>query len=264
MKKQQQINTVYIGYDEREDTAYEVLKFSIERTASKPIQVRPLKKDTLKRMNMYTRESEIIKGQPYDTIDGRPFSTDFSFSRFLVPALNMYQGKALYMDCDMYVRSDISELFDICDMDYYPLWCVHHKYEPENKIKMDGKEQHAYPRKNWSSLMMFNCGHDLNQHLTPDVVNTQTGRYLHNFGWLPDKEGDIGQIPEEWNWLDGHSDPELKAKNVHFTTGGPWFERWKPRVSHRADGDYAIEWCNEAKWLQMNGLLKQDKDYMIK
>ena len=147
MKKQQQINTVYIGYDEREDTAYEVLKFSIERTASKPIQVLPLKKNILERMGIYNRKSEMIKGQPYDTIDGRPFSTDFSFSRFLVPALNMYQGKALYMDCDMYVRSDISELFEICDMDYYPLWCVHHKYEPEKSVKMDGKEQHPYPRK---------------------------------------------------------------------------------------------------------------------
>ena len=263
MKSKNEINTIYIGYDEREATAYEVLKFSIERTASKPVQVLPLKKDILEHMEMYTRQSEIIKGQPYDTIDGRPFSTDFSFSRFLIPALNMYQGKALYMDCDMYVRSDISELFEICDMDYYPLWCVHHKYEPEHKTKMDGKEQHIYPRKNWSSLMMFNCGHDYNKRLTPEVVNTHTGRLLHSFGWLPDKEADIGQIPEEWNWLDGHSDPDLNAKNVHFTTGGPWFKRWKPRVTHRADGDYAVEWCNEARWLQMNGYIDRKKDYMI-
>jgi hypothetical protein len=197
----QQINTVYIGYDERESTAYEVLKFSIERTASKPVQVIPLKKNILERMGIYNRKSEMIKGQPYDTIDGRPFSTDFSFSRFLVPALNMYQGKALYMDCDMYVRSDISELFEICDMDYYPLWCVHHKYEPNKSIKMDGKEQHPYPRKNWSSLMMFNCGHSENAKLTPEEVNTKSGRWLHNFSWLPDKEADIGRIPEEWNWL---------------------------------------------------------------
>ena len=263
MKSKNEINTIYIGYDEREATAYEVLKFSIERTASKPVQVLPLKKDILEHMEMYTRQSEIIKGQPYDTIDGRPFSTDFSFSRFLIPALNMYQGKALYMDCDMYVRSDISELFEICDMNYYPLWCVHHKYKPEHKTKMDGKEQHIYPRKNWSSLMMFNCGHDYNKRLTPEVVNTHTGRWLHSFGWLPDKEADIGQIPEEWNWLDGHSDPDLNAKNVHFTTGGPWFKRWKPRVTHRADGDYAVEWCNEARWLQMNGYIDRKKDYMI-
>ena len=248
MKSKNEINTIYIGYDEREATAYEVLKFSIERTASKPVQVLPLKKDILEHMEMYTRQSEIIKGQPYDTIDGRPFSTDFSFSRFLIPALNMYQGKAL---------------FEICDMDYYPLWCVHHKYEPEHKTKMDGKEQHIYPRKNWSSLMMFNCGHDYNKRLTPEVVNTHTGRWLHSFGWLPDKEADIGQIPEEWNWLDGHSDPDLNAKNVHFTTGGPWFKRWKPRVTHRADGDYAVEWCNEARWLQMNGYIDRKKDYMI-
>jgi len=263
MKSKQQINTVYIGYDPREDTAYEVLKFSLERTTSKPLLVRALRKDLLEKMGMYRRESSMIDGQPYDEIDGRPFSTEFSFSRFLVPALNMYQGKALYMDCDMYVRADISELFELCEMDYYPLWCVHHKYEPEKGMKMDGKAQEPYRRKNWSSLMMFNCGHELNKRLTPEVVNTQTGRWLHGFGWLPDKEADIGKIPEEWNWLDGHSDPELPAKIVHFTTGGPWFKKWRPRVSHKVDGDYAVEWCNEARWLQMNGLIDREKDYMI-
>ena len=71
----------------------------------------------------------------------------------------MYEGLALYMDSDMYVRSDISELFDMCSDNYYPIHVVKHKYEPKDKVKMDGKEQHTYPRKNWSSLIMFNCGH---------------------------------------------------------------------------------------------------------
>ena len=219
------MNTVYIGYDPKEDTAYEVLKNTIQRISGKNSpRIVPLRKDILELIGMYTRKSEmIVNDQPYDVIDGKPFSTEFSFSRFLVPALNMYQGKALFMDSDMYIRADINELFDLCDMDYYPVYCVHHKYEPENKTKMDGKEQHSYRRKNWSSLMMFNCENDLNKQLTPKVVNTQTGRWLHGFGWLPDKEADIGRIPEEWNWLDGHSSPEdMDAKNVHFTTGGPW------------------------------------------
>jgi hypothetical protein len=262
-KKKQNINTIYIGYDPKEDTAYEVLKFSIERTTSQPVLVRALRKDILESIGIYTRKSNLIDGQPYDEIDGKPFSTEFSFTRFLVPALNMYEGKALFMDSDMYVRSDITELFDLCDMDYYSLWCVHHKYKPKKGTKMDGKIQEAYHRKNWSSLMVFNCGHRDNKKLTPTEVNTKSGFWLHTFGWLPDKEADIGRIPEEWNWLDGHSDPELKAKIVHFTTGGPWFKRWKPRVTHRADGDYAVEWCNEARWLQMNGIINRDKDYMI-
>ena len=149
------MNTVYIGYDPKEDMAYQVLKFTIERISGKHIRVVPLRKDILELTGMYKRKSQVINGQPYDLIDGKPFSTEFSFSRFLVPALNLYQGKALFMDSDMYLRADVNELFEMCDMDYYSVYCVHHKYEPEKNIKMDGKEQHTYPRKNWSSLMMF-------------------------------------------------------------------------------------------------------------
>ena len=255
------MNTVYIGYDPKEDTAYEVLKFTIERISGNNIRVVPLRKDLLELTGMYKRKSELIKGQPYDVIDGRPFSTEFSFSRFLVPALNLYEGKALFMDSDMYLRADVNELFEMCDMDYYPIWCVHHDYNPKNKTKMDGKEQHQYNRKNWSSLIMFNCGHSENRKLTPEVVNTQTGRWLHGFGWLPDKEADIGRIPEEWNWLDGHSPPDMDAKNVHFTTGGPWFNKWAS--GRKKDTKYAIEWSNDAQWLQMNNIINPTKDYMI-
>jgi hypothetical protein len=138
---------------------------------------------------------------------------------------------------------------------------VKHKYEPISKKKMDGKEQHTYPRKNWSSLMMFNCGHEVNQKLTPQEVNTKSGRWLHTFQWLPDKEADIGTIPEEWNWLDNHSPEDLDAKNVHFTTGGPWFSKWAS--GRTSDSKYAIEWSNDAQWLQMQGILDANKDYMI-
>jgi len=258
--KKEIVNTVYIGYDEKEDTAYEVLKFSLERIATKPIRVVPIKKNLIERMGIYTRKSNMIHGQQYDEIDGKPFSTEFSFSRFLVPALNMYQGYALYMDCDMYIRADVNELFELCENSYYPLWCVKHKYEPKKGIKMDGKEQQPYPRKNWSSLMMFNCGHEVNEKLTPEAVNTKSGRWLHTFQWLPDKEADIGTIPEEWNWLDNHSSEDIEAKNVHFTTGGPWFNKWGS--SREKDTKYAVEWSNDADWLQIRGLI-DNKDYMI-
>ena len=260
-KKNKRLNTVYIGYDPKEETAYEVLKFSIERIAMNSIRVVPLKRPVVERMGLYNREHEILYGQPYDIIDGRPFSTEFSFTRFLVPALNMYDGYALYMDCDMYVRTDINELFEMCDNKYYPLWCVHHKYEPKKGTKMDGKAQEPYHRKNWSSLMMFNCAHECNKKLTVKDVNTKSGRWLHGFEWLPDKEADIGRIPEDWNWLDGHSDPKLEAKNVHFTTGGPWFKDWSPK--REQDTKYAVEWCNDARWLQMNGIIDEKKDYVI-
>ena len=255
------MNTVYIGYDPKEDMAYQVLKFSLERITTKPIRVVPIRLDVVQRMGLYRRDFSVMDGQRYDMIDGRPFSTDFSFTRFLVPFLNMFQGKALYMDCDMYMRTDVIELFEACDLDYYPLWCVHHKYEPELGSKMDNKVQESYHRKNWSSLMMFNCSHESNKMLTIDDVNTRTGRWLHGFEWLSDKESDIGRIPEEWNWLDGHSDEKLKAKNVHFTTGGPWFKVWGPKRDQ--DTKYGIEWVNDARWLQMNGLLDEAKDYVI-
>jgi hypothetical protein len=174
----------------------------------------------------------------------------------------MFEGKALFMDSDMYMRTDVTDLFELCDMNYYPLWCVHHDYEPADKSKMDNKVQEPYRRKNWSSLMMFNCAHNAHKALAIDDVNTRSGRWLHGFEWLPDKEADIGKIPEEWNWLDGHSDPDLEAKNVHFTTGGPWFENWKCRG--KIDAKYAVEWTNDARWLQANGIVDGEVDYLIR
>ena len=177
--------TIYIGYDPKEDMAYQVLKFSLERIASKPVRVVPIKRDVVKRMGLYRREHTVMDGQNYDVIDGRPFSTEFSFTRFLVPFLNMFEGKALYMDCDMYMRTDVIELFEACDLDYYPLWCVHHEYEPISGSKMNNKIQEPYRRKNWSSLMMFNCSHEANKTLTIDDVNTRSGRWLHGLnGYL--------------------------------------------------------------------------------
>jgi len=256
------MNTVYIGYDPKEDMAYQVLKFSLERITTKPIRVVPLRLDVVQRMGLYRREFSVMDGQRYDTIDGRPFSSDFSFTRFLIPFLNMFEGKALYMDCDMYMRTDVSDLFDLCSLDYYPLWCVHHKYEPDTGRKMDNKVQESYRRKNWSSLIMFNCAHAAHKNLSLDDVNTRAGRWLHGFEWLPDKEADIGAIPEEWNWLDGHSPEKLEAKNVHFTTGGPWFENWQCRG--KVDAKYAVEWTNDARWLQANGMVDGEVDYLIR
>ena len=250
MKKQP--NTVYIGYDPREDVAYEVLKFTIERIAVDNVRIVPIRRDVVERMCIYNRKYDVVDGQYIDQIDGRPFSTDFSFTRFLVPALNMYQGWALYMDCDMYLRTDINELFEEYNMDYYPLYCVKHEYTPGDGTKMDGRSQANYRRKNWSSLMLWNCGHELNKRLTVHDVNNQPGSWLHGFEWLPEKDSDIGTIDE--NWLDGHSDPELKAKNVHFTTGGPWFKDWQ--CKRPIDGMYAAEWNGDYTYLAGHGKIK--------
>ena len=252
MKRTEKINTVFIGYDPKEKTAATVLEFLIKENSPKPINVKLLRKDILEQIGLYYRKHTEVNGQCIDSIDEKPFSTEFSFSRFLVPSLMMYEGWALFMDCDMYLRTDINELFEEYNSDFYPVYCVKHNYNPTSQFKMDGMFQTNYPRKNWSSFMLWNCGHELNKKLTPVEVNTKPGSFLHQFQWLPDKDSALGTIHEEWNWLDGHSSEDIKPKNVHFTTGGPWFREWE--VSRPIDGFYASEWNQDYSFL-----LLQDK-----
>ena len=231
---------IYIGYDARDHRAYNVLRYSIMRF-NKEYDIIPLYEPALRRAGLFRRTHLVSPDNPnqkIDSVDRRPFSTDFTFTRFLVPALNQYDGMALFMDADMFVRADIAGIFEVYKDTRYAVQCVQHKYEPEAGLKLDGQLQTNYSRKNWSSFMLFNCAHPSNQKLTVDDVNLQTGRWLHNFGWLKDEE--IGAIHEEWNWLDGHSSETVEAKNAHFTTGGPWFENWKP--SRPVDEAYAEEW----------------------
>jgi hypothetical protein len=252
MKKEQ--NTIYIGYDPKEQVAYDVLRFTLDRTALEGIRVEPIRKDQLEHDEIYTRKHDVVDGQMIDCIDGKPFSSEFSFTRFLVPHLNHRKGWALYMDCDMYPRIDFNKLFEEYNNSFFPLYCVKHQHEPGDGIKMDGRVQQNYYRKNWSSFVLWNCEHPLNMKLTPSVVNSQTGQWLHAFGWLPDKEADIGSIHEEWNWLDGHSSEDIEAKNVHFTTGGPWFKEWNPKRTK--DSEYAVEWNYDYTHLAGTGKIK--------
>lgn len=175
-----------------------------------------------------------------DLFDRKHFSTDFSFSRFLVPFLNRLEGWALFMDCDMYFRSDPIELFEKYNDPDVALYCVKHDYAPTEPIKMYGNPQTRYPKKNWSSFVLWNCAHKAHEFLTVDDVNTKSGTWLHNFMWVEEK--DIGALPEAWNWLDGHTPENVDAKNVHFTRGGPWFRglAWEPLRDQ--DELYAQEW----------------------
>ena len=256
------LDTIYIGYDPREQRAVEVLIESIERHASRPINVVTINAQALRRIGLYRRAPHMDStcwGNPpskdmIDAFDERPLSTEFSFSRFLVPFLNQMEGFAVFMDCDMYFRSDPCKLFDdYADLDGPDIRCVQHHYEDGGGMqrKMYGCLQTAYSRKNWSSVVLYNCGHPANQMLTVDDVNTKPGRWLHNFQWLPDDE--IGNLPEAWNWLDGHSDPDIDPINVHFTTGGPWFSKeaglgydtWSPK--REIDEKYCQEWLELAR-----------------
>ena len=215
---------VFVGYDTREDIAYQVCKHSIE-TKSKLADVRPLKQQELRDAGWYTR--------PIDKLA----STEFTFTRFLIPELTNFEGWAVFMDCDMILTTDIKELFDQADPKY-AVMCVHHDYKVEEGFKMDGQKQTIYPRKNWSSVMLFNCGHPSNKILTQDMVNDTelNGAYFHRFSWLKDEE--IGELDHTWNYLVGVYKDLDKPKLIHYTEGGPWFENYR-------NCDFHAEWKKE-------------------
>jgi lipopolysaccharide biosynthesis glycosyltransferase len=215
---------VFVGYDTREDIAYQVCKHSI-KSKSKLADVRPLKQQELRDAGWYTR--------PIDKLA----STEFTFTRFLIPELTNFKGWALFMDCDMILTTDIKELFDQAD-DQYAVMCVQHDYTPKEGVKMDGQKQTIYPRKNWSSVMLFNCAHPSNAALTMDLVNNPeiNGAYLHRFSWLKDEE--IGELDHTWNYLVGVYDDIDTPNLIHYTEGGPWFENYR-------DCEFADLWKQE-------------------
>ena len=206
---------VFVGYDTREDIAYQVCKHSLE-ARNKNVEVKPLVQKELREQGWYTR--------PIDKLA----STEFTFTRFLVPELCNFDGWALFCDSDIIFIEDIKQLFDQAD-DKYAVMCAQHDYTPKEGIKMDGQTQTVYPRKNWSSVVLFNCGHPSNKKLTLDLVNNTdiSGAYLHRFSWLDDSQ--IGKISHEWNWLtDWYEEgTDGTPKALHYTEGGPWFENYR-------------------------------------
>lgn len=243
---------IFIGYDAREPEAYDVARSSILRHASIPVQIQKLDQRALHHAGLYRRTWHTQGAQKIDNIDGKPFSTEFSFSRFLVPALMQWEGWALFMDCDQLFMADVAELLHEMDEKYAVQVCKQ-RYIAEEGLKMDGMRQEKYFRKNWSSFMLFNCGHPSSKMLTPDVVNAEPGSWLHGLSWVPDYE--IGDLRHGWNWLDGTT--KETPLNVHFTHGGPWF-------CHMRDlnNPYFEEWREEAKrigvWRHM--CERQDKE----
>lgn len=219
---------VYIGFDPKEERSFDVCAESIRKHWSLPVDIIPLVQRKLRLAGLYWRTHE----NNIDWIDGKPFSSEFTFTRFLVPQLNQYRGWALFCDADMMFRADVNDLFDFAD-DRYAVMCVQHRQESNYGTKKMGAVQEGYSRKNWSSLVLWNCAHPANENLTTADVSQKPGRWLHGFSWLKDDE--IGALPEEWNWLEGHSSDWIEPKNVHFTRGAPWMPGYE-------GVDYADEW----------------------
>ena len=213
---------IFIGYDSAEAVAFSVLSYSIHATASKPVAVAPVKLSEL--AGTFRREANNLQ------------STEFSFSRFLVPWMAGYEGWALFMDCDMLMRDDVAKLWELRD-ERHAVQVVKHRHVPKEEVKFLGHAQTKYEKKNWSSVMLMNCAKC--RALTPEYVNTASGLELHQFKWLED-EALIGALPLEWNWLVGEYDLNPEAKIAHFTRGGPYFDEYAD--SDYADCDYADEW----------------------
>ncbi|WP_029008372.1 glycosyl transferase [Azospirillum halopraeferens] len=213
---------VFIGYDPNETVAWHVLSHSIHTRSSRPVTIAPVMLSQLD--GLMWRERNPLQ------------STEFSFSRFLVPYLCGYEGWAIFMDCDMMVVDDIARLWDLRD-DRYAVMATKHDHRPKEDVKFLGAVQTRYEKKNWSAVMMFNCA--ACRALTPEYVNTASGLELHQFKWL-DGDERIGDIPLRWNHLVGYQEdrPLDTISNLHWTVGGPYFDAY-------ADTSYAREWFAE-------------------
>jgi len=216
---------VYVGWDSREPEAYVVCEYSLLRHASVRVECIPIKQEVVRDKGLYWRAPDPLA------------STEFTYTRFLVPHLAEYRGWAIFCDSDFLWTADVEELWRARDP-RYAVMCVQHDYVPKETTKMDGAVQTAYPRKNWSSLMLFNCEHAACQKLTVEAANTQSGAYLHRMQWAADEE--IGVLNGTWNWLEGWNEKPASGLPgaIHYTRGGPWFEQWQ-------DVDYADVWRAE-------------------
>jgi lipopolysaccharide biosynthesis glycosyltransferase len=210
---------IFIGYDSREAIAFHTCVNSIVRHASQPVSIMPL---ALNNFKDYTETHT----------DG---SNQFIYSRFLVPYLMDYQGQAIFMDGDMIVRGDIAELWAMRDLGK-DVQVVKHDYKTKMTTKYLGSKNEDYPRKNWSSVMIFNCQNFPTKKLTPEYIQKSTGAHLHRFEWTTDDR--VGALPPEWNWLPDEYGANPDAKLLHYTLGTPCFHEF-------ATTPMADEWHRE-------------------
>lgn len=228
---------LFIGWDAAEMRAWNVAQFTARARSSAELDIHRLALTQVQTQGLYRRPTGVLEHGYWDEISGAPMATGHAIARFLVPALCHYDGWALFTDGDVIFRKDVASLFALADS-AYAVQVVHHQHAPTATVKMEGQQQTVYARKNWSSVMLFNCSHPANKALTVDLVNTVPGRDLHRFCWLEDAL--VGQLPLTWNWLEGYSAPLEDPALVHFTSGVPDM----PGYEHVA---FADEWYGAAR-----------------
>jgi lipopolysaccharide biosynthesis glycosyltransferase len=198
---------IFVGYDPREAIAYHVCANSIIRHSSHPVSFNPL-------------ALNIMRDYEEQHTDG---SNHFIYSRFLVPHLMQYKGWAIFIDGDMLLRDDINNLWELRD-ESKAVMVVKHNYKTKLSEKYLGAKNEDYPRKNWSSVILWNCSHPANAGVTPQFVQSATGAQVHRFTWLDDSL--IGELPAEWNWLPDEFGANPNAKLLHYTLGTPSFHEF--------------------------------------
>ena len=219
---------IFAGYDPRESVGYHVFCQSVIEHTTEPVAITP------------------FFGKQRDGTNA------FIYQRFLVPYFTGFKGRAIFMDAsDMLMLTNIAELHKLFDPTK-AVQVVKHEYKTKHKKKYIGTKMEAknedYPRKNWSSMILWNCEHPANRCLTPDYVDDHAGSELHRFNWLPDKL--IGDLPKEWNVLVGEDDQD--AKIAHYTLGIPEFEHYKNCA-------YSQEW-HKTKSRMLNGLINMKEN----
>lgn len=198
---------VFVGWDSRFPEPARVLALSMRMRSSVPLDIRYLDLRHLRECYGFRREHDPLQ------------STEFTYTRFLVPWLCAFSGKALFVDNDMLCLGDLNEVLSL-DMNGLALRVVKHDHNPVRIVKMYGCVQTSYPRKNWSSLMLMDCTRL--ECWSKHVVQTATGARLHRFEDIPDEQ--VGNLPQEWNDLD-HLGPGTKM--IHYTSGGPWYPEYE-------------------------------------
>ena len=221
-----EIVDIVVGFDQRESVAYHTFAQSVIENSTVPVRFLPLS------MSSLSNYKEVHK-------DG---SNEFIYSRFLVPYMMNFKGWAIYADGDMVCLEDIKKLWNLRD-NKYAVQVVKHDYKTKITEKYWGNKNEDYPRKNWSSLILWNCEHKSHKVLTPDFIENQSGAFLHRFSWIKDKE--IGSIDKEWNWLAMEYEEKVSINLIHYTIGTPCFKEyenkslssyWKKAFSNLLDG----------------------------
>jgi lipopolysaccharide biosynthesis glycosyltransferase len=209
---------IFIGWDSKQEMASKVCEYSMRANSSANLDITHLNRNDL-----------ILSGH-YFRRDGDPSSTEFTYSRFLAPFLCNYKGWCMFVDSDFLFTADVQDLFNVVykqrGYTKKAAYCVKHiEYTPKSDTKFYGKPQLTFPKKNWSSMIIFNNAHPSTRQLTPMSVSNRLPQWLHRFSWLNEEAGELGELPVSWNWLAGeYNYLDTPPQGIHFTNGGPFNE----------------------------------------